>query len=178
MALAVDDLHVLPCDLVLLALAVIQKVQCVHLLLHGRFFEKLGLQIEQRHAVKLGQHRRCDYRRWLQPDAQTGLQGKKLKDEYRAQKSGTAQLARADVVDAVLRHRARHGIPDRHTAGNGKAQLPQQHRRAVQRQMAHSKRLRRPDQNAPQLIGRLRRQDDPNAAICAGRPVQQRAEMG
>ena len=43
MALAVDDLHVLPCDLVLLALAVIQKVQCVHLLLHGRFFEKLGL---------------------------------------------------------------------------------------------------------------------------------------
>ena len=43
MALAVDDLHVLPCDLVLLALAVIQKVQCIHLLLHGRFFEKLGL---------------------------------------------------------------------------------------------------------------------------------------
>ena len=43
MALAVDDLHVLPCDLILLALAIIQKVQCVHLLLHGRFFEKLGL---------------------------------------------------------------------------------------------------------------------------------------
>ena len=43
MAFAVDDLHVLPRDLVLFALTVVQKVQRVHLLLHRRFFEKLSL---------------------------------------------------------------------------------------------------------------------------------------
>ena len=55
MAFTVDDLYILPRDLVLLALAVIQQVEGIHLLLQGGLFEKLRLQIEQRHAVKLGQ---------------------------------------------------------------------------------------------------------------------------
>ena len=90
MAFAVDDLHVLPRDLVLFALTVVQKVQRIHLLLHRRFFEKLSLQIEQCQAIQLGQQRRRNHRRRLQPNAQTGMQRKKLKDKHHTQQPRTA----------------------------------------------------------------------------------------
>ena len=53
MAALVDHLHILPGDLILLALALVQQIQCIHLLFHGRFLEQLTLKIQQGDKIEL-----------------------------------------------------------------------------------------------------------------------------
>ena len=52
-AALVDDVHVLPRHLILLALPLVEQIQCFHLLLEIGFFEQFRLQVEQRQKVKL-----------------------------------------------------------------------------------------------------------------------------
>ena len=172
MAFAVDDLHVLPCDLVLLALALIQQVQGVHFFLHCRFFEELGLQIKQRQAVELGQ--KCG-RNQYQAHArilQCGHQRKKLENEHAAQQTCAEQLPRADTVEAFIGHQPRSGIPHKNTDGKGKADLPQHHGDSGQGRLLQAGFGRDPNQQTPQFIDRFRRKHDPNAAVSAGSGVQ------
>jgi len=154
-AFAVDDLNVLACNLILLTLALIQKVEGVHLLLHGRFFEKLGLQIEQRQAIELRQKGGRDQRQAHALILQGGHQCKKLEDEHAAQQCRAQQLARADAVKPLVRHQAGDGVTHQNANSKGKADLPQQHRHTGQRGLLQTGPGRHPDQQTPQLINRL-----------------------
>ena len=53
MAALIDDLHILPGNLILLTLALVQQVQSIHLFFHGRFLEQLTLKIQQGDKIEL-----------------------------------------------------------------------------------------------------------------------------
>ena len=53
MAALVDDLHVLPGHLILLALTLVQQVQFIHLFFYGRLLEQLTLKIQQGDKIEL-----------------------------------------------------------------------------------------------------------------------------
>ena len=53
MAALVDHLHVLPGNLILLALALVQQIQSIHLFFHGRLLEQFTLKILQGDKIEL-----------------------------------------------------------------------------------------------------------------------------
>ena len=163
MAALVDDLHVLPGHLILLALTLVQQIQFTHLFFHGRLLEQLTLEIQQGDKIELpdqngnGKAQRSLFGAGI-------VQHGGLHHEQDANEERAEQLPGPDVVFSFIRK-----LPCQQDVHRRKEYRPGQQLYQNRPRGSHVQRVSIPGklqlQKAPALVGALRDEQAPYCAV-------------
>ena len=163
MAAFVDDLHILPGHLILLALTLVQQVQFIHLFFHSRLLEQLTLKIQQGDKIKLpdqngnGKAQRSMFGAGI-------VQYGGLHHEQDANEERAEQLPGPDVVFSFIRK-----LPRQQDVHRRKEYRPGQQLHQNRPGGSHVQRVSIPGklqfQKAPALVSALRDEQAPYCAV-------------